>query len=393
MTEDRVPYGNQQLVPAGRNDLFPIGGGRGLSMQTMAIAERLGDLMLRTGLFADTQDAAQATFKIISGMTFGWSPAYSMENIYIIRAGTDDKGREYPPGLALSAKSMAGLVRQSDRYEYRIIRLDDTGCSIEFRRDGKAEYVSHWTIEDAKRVGLWDRGKKMYQKYPRAMYFSGAMRSGVKAACGDLLQGSGMRNVLLDELPQEYIDAEIIDGAQDETGEAAETDALQAMALALDSAEGEPEATPQPVTNGNGAEPQPVVARTFQPDGVADRPWDAATLLDVKEQYRRWITSHRTLGQKAQAKVDPKERQWAVILLSDVAGKRGDEFRYTVARHLFGDRFASTGAWWGWQASFVIWWLRRRGEGDIASASDEGKMECEAVYRAALVGEGQKTLL
>ena len=393
MSEERTPYKTTQLVPAGRADLFPIGGGRGLSMQTLAIAERLGDLMARTGLFQDTRDAAQATFKIISGMTFGWSPAYSMENIYIIRAGTDDKGREYPPGLALSAKSMAGLVRQSDRYDYRILILDDTGCSIEFRRDGKAELVSKWMKEDATRAGLYDRGKKMYQKYPRAMYFAGAMRTGVKAVCGDLLQGSGMRHIMLEDLPEEYIDAEIIDGAQDETGEAAETDALHAMALALDSAEAEPQATPAPATNGNGADPKPAAPRMFQPEGAGDRPWDAATVLDVKEQYRRWITSSPTLGKDAQGKVGANERKWAVILLSDVSGKRGDEFRYTVARHLFGDRFASTGTWWGWQASFVIWWLRRRGEGDIASASDEGRAECEAVYRAALVGEGQKTLL
>lgn len=380
--------------------LIPIGGGRGLNLEMIDTARSLGDLFFQTGLFPDVRNAAQATFKIVAGWTYGWSPAYSMQNVYIIQAQKQD-GTDYPPSVEISAKSMGGLVRRSERYEFRVIKLDNVECLIEFRHDNIIAGDSRWTIEDAAKAGLVERGKRMYVKYPRAMLFSGAMRNGVRMFCADLLQGYNLDPVAAQSMTADMVefdgdaivgtheaDAEIIDGEV----ESSESDSHAANGIEASGGEAVE-------TKAAGAETgkaqATVVSDEFIPSVAVDlRPWPVETVREIAAEYRKWIVKHPRFGAAAQRKASDAARGMAVGLMTEAAGKGGDEFRHTLSTWLFGKTYTSAGTWWGHQAGFVIWWLRDplvpREEKRVAS--EFGKAEAALCYRAAVVGAGQAEL-
>src|SRR5262249_38138003 len=85
--------------------------------QTLA----LGKVLAESGLFPDTRAGGQAVVKVLAGQELGFGPVASMTGINII------KGR-----VAHSANLIAAAVRRSGRYDYRVRRLDDQACEIEF---------------------------------------------------------------------------------------------------------------------------------------------------------------------------------------------------------------------------------------------------------------------
>lgn len=160
---------------------------------TMPDVMTLGATLAKSGYFQDARDAAQAVVKVLAGQELGLGPVASMTGIYIV------KGR-----VTLSANVMAAVVKRSGRYNYKVTRLDDTGCSITFY-EGKSELgASTFTADDAKRAEL---GGDNYRKFPRNMYFSRALSNGVKWYCPDVTSGPVYTP---DEL------GEVVDG---ETGE------------------------------------------------------------------------------------------------------------------------------------------------------------------------------
>lgn len=131
-----------------------------------------------SGFFGkDVQKASQAVTKILAGQELGLTPMASMTGIYLV------EGK-----VQVGATMLAAVVQRSDRYDYRIIRLDDQACEIRFIVDGEErDPVSSFTIEEADTAGLI--GKKNWKNYPRNMLFARAMSNGVKWHCPDLLGG------------------------------------------------------------------------------------------------------------------------------------------------------------------------------------------------------------
>src|SRR5262249_34839390 len=142
---------SNELVPAA---LFPpIDVSQALS---------LGEVMAKSGLFGDVRDAAQAVVKILAGRELGVGPVASMAGINVIRNRA-----------ALGANLIPALIRRSGRYDYRIRRLDEQGCEIEFRLGKEVIGVSRFTMDDARKAGL--AGGENWRKYPRNMLFARAM--------------------------------------------------------------------------------------------------------------------------------------------------------------------------------------------------------------------------
>lgn len=137
--------------------------------------QQLGAMLSKSGYFSDAREAAQAAVKVMAGEELGLAPVASMMGIHII------KGK-----VSLSANLMAAQVRRHG-YNYRIARMDDKGCVIEFLgRDGKAIGQSSFVEEDAVRAEI---KSDMYKKFPRNMYFSRAMSNGVKWFCPEVTSG------------------------------------------------------------------------------------------------------------------------------------------------------------------------------------------------------------
>lgn len=145
---------------------------------------RLAQALAKSGYFQDAKDEAQAVVKVLYGQELGIGPVAAMMGIYI------EKGKP-----ALHAGLIASIIKGSARYDYKVLRLDDAGCEIEFfeRRGvglGQFETVgkSSFTKEDAELAQLTQ--KETYKKFPRNLFFARAISNGAKWYCPDIFSGS-----------------------------------------------------------------------------------------------------------------------------------------------------------------------------------------------------------
>jgi hypothetical protein len=155
------------------NELAVIG-----NQTSLALADvmQIGRVMSESGFFSDSRSAAQAVVKILAGQELGFGPFASMTGIHIIQ------GRP-----SVGANLMASAVKRNGRYNYRVTKMDDSICDIEFYEHGEAIGSSSFTVEDAKRAGTQNMGK-----FPRNMLFARAMSNGVRWYCPDTFNGSAV---------------------------------------------------------------------------------------------------------------------------------------------------------------------------------------------------------
>lgn len=138
---------------------------------------KVGEILAKSGFFSDSREAAQAFTKILAGQEMGIGAISAMTGIYIV------KGR-----VTLSANLMASQIKRSGRYNYRVARLDDTGCEIVFF-EGQVEIGrSSFTADDAKAAGLWNSSDP-WKKTPRNMLFARAISNGAKWYTPDVFSG------------------------------------------------------------------------------------------------------------------------------------------------------------------------------------------------------------
>jgi hypothetical protein len=128
--------------------------------------QRVSKAMVASGYFKDAADVAKAITKIMAGQEMGLGPFSSMTGIHII------KGKP-----VLGANLIATLIKNDPRYDYRILKLDNDGCSIAFFENGKQVGESGFTADDAKAAGL---AGDNWRKFPRNMYFARAISNGAK---------------------------------------------------------------------------------------------------------------------------------------------------------------------------------------------------------------------
>lgn len=140
----------------------------------------LGTVFTKSGYFKGVADQAQAVTKILYGRELGMSPIVSMMNIYIV----DGKP-------ALSAGLLGAQIKKSGKYDYKIRKFENSGCSLMFlEKKGNVWEelgVSDFTIEDAKIAGLVN--KNNWKNYPKAMCFARALSQGQRTYCPDIGMG------------------------------------------------------------------------------------------------------------------------------------------------------------------------------------------------------------
>ncbi len=137
----------------------------------------LGEIFAQSGFFNDARQASQAIVKILAGQELGLPPVFSMTGIEII------KGK-----ISVSAVAMATVLKRHGGYDYRVRKLDNDGCEIEFFQEGESLGISSFTIEDAKQAQLFDR-QPSYKRYPRNMFLARAMSNGIRWYCPEVLGG------------------------------------------------------------------------------------------------------------------------------------------------------------------------------------------------------------
>lgn len=138
--------------------------------------QRLGKLLAASGYFADAREMAQAAVKVMAGEELGIPPIASMMGVNIIQGK-----------VAIGANLIASRIR-AHGYDYRVKRLDQTGCVIEFTRDGKVLGESSFAEEDARAAQLL--GKGPWKSFPRNMYFARAISNGARWYAPEIFGGA-----------------------------------------------------------------------------------------------------------------------------------------------------------------------------------------------------------
>lgn len=139
----------------------------------------MGDIFHQSKFFTGIQDAAQAMVKIMYGQELGLGPVESMQNIHIIPG-------QGGPKIQVSSHLMAAKIKQSGKYDYRIVKSNDVICEIEFLNTLNGSIIGSYafTIEMARRAGLTK--KQNWLSYPNDMLFNRAISGGAKRYCPDI---------------------------------------------------------------------------------------------------------------------------------------------------------------------------------------------------------------
>ena len=133
-------------------------------------------LFADSGYFPDAKSVAQAFVKIQTGRELGIPAMAAMTGINIIQGKP-----------VAGANIIAAKVKMSG-YDYRIRKLDNTGCSIEFFNSrGESLGISTFDEMDARNAGL--AAKDNWRKYARNMFFARAISNGQRWYCPDATSG------------------------------------------------------------------------------------------------------------------------------------------------------------------------------------------------------------
>lgn len=143
-------------------DLIPVS-----EIQTLAKS------FAESGLFSDAKDMAKAFVKIQAGQEIGLPPFASMSGIHIIQGKP-----------VMGAGLIASSIKANPKYNYKVVKLSDVICSIDFYEGSEVIGNSSFTIDDAKKAGT-----KNIDKFPKNMLFARAISNGVKWYCPDVFAG------------------------------------------------------------------------------------------------------------------------------------------------------------------------------------------------------------
>lgn len=145
-----------------------------VSLETI---EKLSSYFVESKLFSVGDPkvvTAQAVIKMLAGKELGIPPFMAMKEIYVIPSNNGNK-------FMYSANLIARLIKQSKIYNFKIVKLTNQECSIDFFENGQLEGNSTFTMQDAIDAGL--ATNPTYKKFPRNMLRNRAITNGAMWFC------------------------------------------------------------------------------------------------------------------------------------------------------------------------------------------------------------------
>lgn len=127
--------------------------------------------------FPECRSPQKAAVRIMAGREMGIGPIASVLGIRI------QAGR-----VSMDAALMAGAVKRSGRYDYRVNEHTDAACCLLFTENGEAAGESRFTMDDATKAGL--AKKDTWRAYPRNMLFARALSNGARWYCPAIFGGA-----------------------------------------------------------------------------------------------------------------------------------------------------------------------------------------------------------
>lgn len=149
-------------------------------LQSFDDVERAAKAMSASGFFPDSKEFAKAVVKVLAGRELGFGAFASMSGVAVIQGKP-----------VVGANLTAAAIKQTGKYNYRVLTHTDQECNIAFYEGGMDENhcvgVSRFTMDDAKAAGLTN--KDNWKKYPRNMLFARAISNGQKWYAPDVYNG------------------------------------------------------------------------------------------------------------------------------------------------------------------------------------------------------------
>jgi hypothetical protein len=160
---------------------------------SLAEIQNVSKALFASGIFTDTRSQAVAFAKILAGQEFGLGPFAAMQEISFING---------KPNLSATAK--AAKIKESTKYDYRVVELDNKHCKLEFTQHDKVIGTVVYDEEMAKTGGEYSRNAN-YKTHPDDMYFAGALRKGQRRYAPDALNGIATYD------REEFVEAEVVE--------------------------------------------------------------------------------------------------------------------------------------------------------------------------------------
>ena len=149
-------------------------------LQSFDDVERAAKAMSASGFFPDSKEFAKAVVKVLAGRELGFGAFASMSGVAVIQGKP-----------VVGANLTAAAIKQTGKYNYRVIKHTDQECEIAFYegsiKSDNCVGISRFTMDDAKAANLTT--KDNWKKYPRNMLFARAISNGQKWYAPDVYNG------------------------------------------------------------------------------------------------------------------------------------------------------------------------------------------------------------
>jgi hypothetical protein len=137
---------------------------------------RVAKALANSQRFGNNLSIEAAFVSVLAGQELGIPPFAAITGIHVIQGKP-----------VLGAGILAGLVKASPKYDYRVQKHTDEECVIAFFEGGDHVGDSAFTMADAKKANLLKN--TTWSQYPRNMLFARAMSNGVAFFCPDVTNG------------------------------------------------------------------------------------------------------------------------------------------------------------------------------------------------------------
>jgi len=220
----------------------------GMTPQSLEAAMEMANLLAKSNMVPKDYigNPGNIIVAIQWGAEIGLPPLQAMQNLAVIN------GRP-----ALWGDAVMALVRGSGLLEDFREEVTDQGATCTVKRRGEQPVSRHFSVEDAKKAGLWGK-QGPWQQYPKRMLQMRARSWAIRDVFTDVLKGINIKEVLEDDEVKHMGQAEIIPNGQPASGPAASrTDDIKAKLAARKAATSQPAPV---MADGEPVEPPPALA-------------------------------------------------------------------------------------------------------------------------------------
>lgn len=163
-----------------------------LAPQNLEEAFKFAEILSKSKLVPKDFEGNQGNILVAIqwGAELGLQPMQAMQNIAVIN------GRP-----SLWGDSVIALVKASPLCEYVVEDVSDTTATCRVKRRGEPEQVRHFTVDDAKKAGLYGK-QGPWTQYPKRMMQMRARSWALRDVFPDVLRGMPVAEELLDMAAQ-----------------------------------------------------------------------------------------------------------------------------------------------------------------------------------------------